>query len=317
MSTQAGKIRIGISGWRYEPWRGVFYPEDLPQRDELKYAASHFSAIEINGSFYSLQRPESYAQWYADTPPEFVFAVKGGRFITHMLKLREVEVPLANFFASGIFNLHEKLGPILWQLPPNLKYDRSRLEPFLALLPQDTSKALRLARRRAPRMKGRCRLAIDENRPMRHALEIRHESFLDPSFIELLRTYRVGLVVAETAGLWPLIHDLTADFVYIRLHGDKDLYKSGYSNAALDRWAARIRAWSIGEEPSDARKASPQTTHHSIIRDVYCFFDNTDAKLRAPRDAQTLMRKLGLTASTNPARPSAAHPPGLRAPGRM
>jgi len=317
MPTKAGKIRVGVSGWRYEPWRGVFYPEDLPQRDELKYAASHFSAIELNGSFYSLQRPESYAQWYADTPPEFVFAVKGGRFITHMLKLREVEVPLANFFASGIFNLHEKLGPILWQLPPNLRYDRNRLEPFLALLPGDTSTALSLARRRAPRMKGRCRLAIDENRPMRHALEIRHESFLDPSFIELLRAYRVGLVVAETAGLWPLIHDLTADFVYIRLHGDKDLYKSGYSNAALDRWAARIRAWSIGEEPPDANKASPHTTHHSISRDVYCFFDNTDAKLRAPRDAQTLMRKLGMTAWTAPARPSAANPPGLRAPGRM
>jgi len=312
MPTKTGKIRIGISGWRYEPWRGVFYPEDLPQRDELKYAASHFPAIELNGSFYSLQRPESYAQWYADTPPEFVFAVKGGRFITHMLKLREVEIPLANFFASGVFKLREKLGPILWQLPPNLKYDRSRLEPFLALLPQDTGAASRMARRRGPRMKGRCRLAIDENRPLRHALEIRHESFVDPSFIELLREYNVALVVAETAGLYPLIHDLTADFVYVRLHGDKDLYKSGYSNAALDRWAERIRAWSGGTEPADAKKASPQTPHDSCRRDVYCFFDNTDAKLRAPRDAQTLVRKLGVTA-----RPERNRPSSPRAPEQM
>jgi uncharacterized protein YecE (DUF72 family) len=307
MSTRAGEIRIGISGWRYEPWRGVFYPEDLPQREELKYAASHFAAIEINGSFYSLQRPESYAQWYADTPPAFVFAVKGGRFITHMLKLREVAVPLANFFASGIFNLREKLGPVLWQLPPNLKYDRGRLEPFLALLPQDTAAASRLARRRGPQMKGRSRLALDENRPMRHALEVRHESFLDPSFIELLRQYRVGLVVAETAGRWPLIHDLTADFVYVRLHGDKDLYRSGYGNAALDRWAERIHAWSIGTEPADTKKASPETTHDHVNRDVYCFFDNTDAKLRAPRDAQTLMRKLGMTPHKSAAKSPDSH----------
>jgi uncharacterized protein YecE (DUF72 family) len=139
----SGTIRIGISGWRYPPWRGVFYPPDLPHRRELEYAAQRFAAIELNGSFYSLQRPESYAGWYSQTPRGFIFAVKGGRFITHMRKLREVREPLANFLASGIFNLREKLGPILWQFPATFKYDRNRLEPFLDMLPKDTRTACR------------------------------------------------------------------------------------------------------------------------------------------------------------------------------
>lgn len=287
-------IRIGISGWRYEPWRGVFYPKDLPQRSELEYASRRFSSIEINGSFYSLQTPESYAAWYAQTPPGFRFAVKGGRFITHMRKLRDVEEPLANFFASGLFNLREKLGPILWQLPPFFKYDRARLEPFLALLPHDTESACRLARRRSAWMRGRVRLGIDAKRELRHALEIRHESFLDPSFIELLRVHRIALVIAETAGHWPLDEDLTARFVYIRLHGDQELYRSGYDDDALTHWAQRIRAWHTGREPADARKLLDTKPPQTGARDVYCFFDNTDAKLRAPFDAQALMRKLGL-----------------------
>ena len=288
----SGTIRIGISGWRYKPWRGVFYPCDLPQQRELEYASRHFPAVEINGSFYSLQRPETYASWYSDTPPAFVFAVKGGRFITHMRKLREVREPLANFFASGIFNLREKLGPILWQFPPTFKYDRSRFESFLELLPKDMHAASRLARRRSPWMKGRVRLAIDVNRPLRHALEIRHESYLNDGFIALLRAHRIALVIAETAGLWPLVCDLTSDFVYIRLHGDKELYRSGYSKAALGRWARRIRDWSEGREPVSARRISNDAPRSLSARDVYCFFDNTDAKLRAPLDAQTLMREL-------------------------
>jgi uncharacterized protein YecE (DUF72 family) len=271
-------IRIGISGWRYEPWRGTFYPEDLPQRLELHYAASRFGAIEINGSFYSLQRPQSYAQWYADTPDDFVFALKGPRFITHMLRLREVEIPLANFFASGVFNLKEKLGPILWQFPPNFGFDAERMRTFFKLLPRTTAAAAKLARKRHARMIGRSRLAIDQNRPLRHAVEVRHESFRDPAFIELLREQRIALVVAETARRWPLFLDVTADFVYMRLHGDKELYRSGYSDKALNRWAARIEAWHSGPKPLD----------------VYCFFDNTDVKLRAPFDAQSLMRKLRL-----------------------
>jgi uncharacterized protein YecE (DUF72 family) len=291
----AAAIRIGVSGWRYQPWRGQFYPDGLPQRRELEYAARVFSTVEINGSFYSLQRPECYASWYADTPPGFVFAVKGGRFITHMRKLREVEQPLANFLASGVFNLKEKLGPILWQFPPMFKYNRARIEPFLELLPRDTEAACAIARKRAAWMKGRTRLAIDEKRPLRHAIEIRHESFLDPSFIELLRNHNVALVIAETAGRWPLVHDITADFVYIRLHGDKELYRSGYGDKALERWARRIRAWSTGSEPDDAHKVLSKKSPAVSERDVFCFFDNTDVKLRAPVDAQALMKMLGLT----------------------
>jgi uncharacterized protein YecE (DUF72 family) len=288
------RIRIGISGWRYTPWRGVFYPQDLPQRLELHYASRILPTIEINGSFYSLQYPQSYRQWRDETPADFVFAVKGGRFITHMKKLKDIEAPLANFFASGVFNLERKLGPILWQFPPNFRYDRPRLQKFFELLPHDTESALKLARRRDSRMKGRSRLAIDARRRIRHAMEIRHESFCDPSFIELLREHNIGLVIAETAKRWPMMHDITADFVYMRLHGDKELYKSGYSDRALNRWAERIAAWHQGGEPKDAQKVSTGKPPTSKPRDIYCYFDNTDVKLRAPVDAQSLMRKLKL-----------------------
>lgn len=286
--------RIGISGWRYEPWRGTFYPKDLPQRAELEYASAHLPVIEINGSFYSLQRPQSYASWYADTPADFMFTVKAPRYITHIRRLRDVEAPLANFLASGVFNLQEKLGPILWQFPPNFKYDPERFETFLKLLPHDTERAAAVARNHDDWMKGRSQLNIDAARPMRHAVEIRHESFLQPSFVDLLRQYQVALVIAETARTWPMTQDITADFVYMRLHGDKELYRSGYSDKSLDRWAKRISAWQKGSEPADAEKISPKKPPTRTPRDVYCFFDNTDVKLRAPFDAQTLMRKLGI-----------------------
>jgi uncharacterized protein YecE (DUF72 family) len=288
-------IRVGISGWRYAPWRGVFYPLDLPQRAELHYASRILSTIEINGSFYSLQRPESYARWYAETPDDFMFTIKGPRYITHMRRLREVEEPLANFLASGIFNLGAKLGPILWQLPPNFKYDQARMQAFLELLPCDTDAARGIARKRSTAfMKGRTRLAGGDTRALRHAMEIRHESFLDASFVELLREHNVALVIAETAHRWPMAQDITADFVYMRLHGDKKLYRGGYQNKALTRWARRIRAWHRGSEPADAQRIIDKQTAKTKSRDVYCFFDNTDVKLCAPRDAQTLMKKLGL-----------------------
>jgi uncharacterized protein YecE (DUF72 family) len=290
----AAQIRIGVSGWRYAPWRGVFYPRGLVQRAELAYAADIFASIEINGSFYSLQRPDCYSSWYRETPAQFIFALKGPRFITHMLKLRNCEQALANFLASGVFNLRDKLGPVLWQLPPNLPYDSDLLETFLALLPHDTEAALSLARKRARWMKGRTCLAIAPERKILHALEFRHPSFLQPSLVPLLRKYRIALVIAETAGLWPQAHDVTADFVYVRLHGDTELYRSAYSQEALSRWAARISAWHAGGEPVDAIKIVPGRRPPRRKRDVYCFFDNTDAKLRAPFDAQTLMRELGL-----------------------
>ena len=268
-------IRIGISGWRYEPWRKVFYPEGLPQRRELEFCGRHFPTVEINGSFYSLQRPEYYEQWYDETPAGFVFAVKGSRYITHMLRLKNIEKPLANFFASGILNLRDKLGPFLWQFPPMFRFDSRRLEPFLRLLPKTTADALALARRRDARMIGRSRLAIDADRPLRHAIEIRHPSFMTGEFVRLLREHGIGLVVADTAGKWPKMFQVTGDFVYVRLHGDIRIYTSGYSDRALAGWARRIRAW------------------HRDRRDVYVYFDN-DVKVKAPFDALNLMQKLGL-----------------------
>jgi uncharacterized protein YecE (DUF72 family) len=289
------RVRIGISGWRYTPWRGVFYPQDLPQRAELHYASRILSTIEINGSFYALQRPESYARWYEETPDDFMFTIKGPRFITHMRRLREVKEPLANFLASGLFNLGTKLGPILWQFPPNFKYERERMQAFFALLPHDTDTARAIARKRSTVfMKGRTCLASGDARVLRHAVEIRHDSFLDASFVELLRKHNVALVIAETARNWPMAQDITADFMYMRLHGDKELYRSGYHDKALTRWARRIRAWHRGSEPTDAQRIARKKAPKAKPRDVFCFFDNTDVKLRAPRDAQTLMKKLGL-----------------------
>lgn len=288
-----GEIRIGISGWRYEPWRGVFYPPDLPHRRELEYASRALPTIEINGSFYSLQRPEFYADWYDATPEGFVFSVKGGRYITHIRRLRGILRPLANFFASGILNLRDKLGPFLWQFPPNFQWDEERFAEFLGMLPRNTAEALALARRRDARMHGRCRLAIDAIRPLRHAVEIRNDSFHNEAFIALLRKHRVALVVADTAGKWPYVEDVTADFMYLRLHGEEELYASGYTEEALDRWAARIAAWSNGSEPEDAVRISEKKPRRRASRDIYCYFDN-DIKVRAPFDAQRLMEKLGL-----------------------
>lgn len=287
MKPNLGDIRIGISGWRYPPWRSTFYPPGLPQRRELEYASRHVSTIEINGSFYSLQRPEHYARWRDETPDGFIFSVKGPRFITHMLKLRDSEQALANFFASGIANLGDKLGPILWQLPPTFRFDRERLAHFLASLPRDTDEAAALARRRNDKVKGRARLAFGSCRPLRHALEIRHETFVDEAFVDLLRSERVALVIADTAGKWPYAEDLTADFVYARLHGDEELYVSGYTDAALARWAERFAIWSAGGAPGNARCISHSRSASCAGRDVFCYFDN-DAKVKAPRDARAL-----------------------------
>ena len=289
-----GAIRIGISGWRYEPWRGVFYPEDLVQARELEFASRALPTIEINGSFYSLQRPDSYAAWYDATPPGFMFSVKGNRFITHTLRLKDIDGPVANVLASGVFNLHEKLGPFLWQFPPNFKFDPERMEHFLGILPHDSEAGLELARGYEPRMEGKVALDVDKKRKLRHAIEIRHESFMDEAFIALLRKYKVAVVVADTAGKWPYIEDVTADFMYLRLHGDKELYASGYTDEALDRWAARIQAWSGGSQPKDAQLVSSKAPPARKSRDIFCYFDN-DIKVRAPFDARRLIEKLGLS----------------------
>lgn len=287
-----GDIRIGISGWRYPPWRGIFYPPGLAQRRELQFASHAFSTIELNGSFYGLQRPESYANWYATTPRGFTFSVKASRYITHILRLRELEPALANFLASGLFELKEKLGPILWQFPPSMRFDPEIFEHFLRALPHDTEHARRLALGHDPRMKGRASVDVAVHRRLRHAVEIRNDSFVCRQFVDLLHRYRVALVVADTAGKWPDQQDVTADFVYARLHGDRELYASGYTDSALDTWGARIRAWAKGSEAPDAKRIG-DPARKAASRDVYCYFDN-DIKVRAPADAKTLMRKLGL-----------------------
>jgi uncharacterized protein YecE (DUF72 family) len=288
-----GKIYIGISGWRYPPWRGTFYPDGLAQHRELEFASRAVPSIELNGSFYSLQRPESYAEWHDETPPGFVFSVKGNRFLTHILRLKNIDGPLANVLASGVFNLGAKLGPFLWQFPPNFQFDPEKMEHFLRLLPHDTDAGLALARTHEARMNGRTALDAGKKRKLRHAIEIRHESFMDDAFIALLRKYKVAVVVADTAGKWPYIEDVTADFMYLRLHGEKELYASGYTEEALDRWAARIRAWSAGGQPGDAHLVSAKAPPKRASRDVFCYFDN-DIKVRAPFDARRLIEKLGL-----------------------
>ncbi|MDT7597032.1 MAG: hypothetical protein QOJ06_2578 [Pseudonocardiales bacterium] len=281
--------RVGTSGWRYPPWRGTFYPPGLAHRRELEYLSRLVNTVELNGSFYSLQRPSSYQSWAAETPDDFVFAVKGGRFITHMKKLRDVHTPLANFFASGMLALGAKLGPFLWQLPPSLPFDAARLARFFDLLPRSTAAAAALAQQHDERLEGRAWTSTDVDRPLRHALEVRHPSYRDPALIELLRAHGVALVVADTAGIWPYLEDITADFVYVRLHGDSELYVSGYTDVALDVWAQRIRGWQAGESPrTDHTIATPAPVHP---RDVFVYFDN-DAKVHAPTDAISLARRL-------------------------
>ena len=286
-----GDIHIGISGWTYPGWRGVFYPRKLAQRRELEFASREFNSIEINGSFYSLQLPSSYQRWYAETPSGFIFSVKGARFITHMKKLRDVEAPLANFFASGIFCLREKLGPILWQFPPNFGWNPERFKEFFELLPHDTGVAAKLSKRHDEKVQGRAWKKIDAIRPIRHAIEIRHPTFMVPEFFALLRRHNVAFVVADTAGKFPYAEDMTADFVYCRLHGAEQLYVSGYSDTELDWWANRIKYWRKGKQPKDA-KLSSDRKHTSGKRDVYIYFDN-DAKVHAPFNARTLAQKLG------------------------
>ena len=282
-------LRIGISGWTYAGWRGVFYPPDVSQKRELEYASRQLNSIEINGTFYSLQRSSSFQTWYDVTPPRFEFAVKGSRFITHMKKLKDVDVALANFFASGVLALREKLGPILWQFPPQLAFNYDKFARFLEMLPRTTTQASKLARKHDDRLKDRAFLKVEADRPVRHAFEIRHDSFLDDRFVELLRMHGAALVFADTAGLWPYAEDLTSDFVYIRLHGASELYTSGYSDRELDHWAERIRLWSQGRQPKDA--ALITTSSPRGQRDVYVYFDN-DRKVRAPFDAMRLAERV-------------------------
>jgi uncharacterized protein YecE (DUF72 family) len=284
-----GDIRVGISGWRYGGWRGDFYPKGLPQKRELEFASRKFRTIEINGTFYSLQKASYFRQWRDQAPEDFVFAVKGARFITHMKKLRDCEGPLANFFASGVLELGRKLGPVLWQFPPNFAFDPGRIDRFFAQVPRTLRQAAEMASGHDHRVKDPCtEAAVDGT--IRHAIEVRHKSFETPEFVDLLRRRNVALVVADTVD-WPYLEDVTADFVYCRLHGSEELYASGYEDAALDDWARRVTAWAAGGEYEHRHCASSKRPRRRAARDVYVYFDN-DAKVRAPYDAMVLEEKV-------------------------
>jgi uncharacterized protein YecE (DUF72 family) len=272
-------VRIGISGWTYPRWRGTFYPKGLPQRQELRYASERMNSVEINGSFYSLQRRSSFEAWAASVPEDFVFAVKGGRFITHMKKLSGIEAPLANFLAAGVLALDQKLGPILWQLPPNLGFNADRMDAFFAQLPRSAGSAAEIAAHHDQRVPDDRALtkAVHPRYRLRHAIEPRHESFRTPEFYQLLRRYKMALVISDNPGKWPIFTEITTDLMYLRLHGHDQLYVSGYSDHELDEWAAKIRSW----------------TERGC--DVYVYFDN-DAKVHAPFDAMSLMERLGVRA---------------------
>lgn len=262
----AGRIRVGIGGWTYEPWRETFYPAELPARQALAYASRRLSAIEVNGTFYRLQTPKTFAQWREETPDDFVFALKAPRFVTHRKRLADAGEGLRRFVDSGIAELGAKLGPLLWQLPPTHAFDAADCRAFLRLLPT--------------RLGGRA---------LRHVLEVRHDSFLVPEYLALLREYRVAAVYTDSPD-YPSFSDRTADFVYARLMRAEAARPSGYSAAALRRWAAVARAWSRGE--SVAALPRIDTADSPGPADVHVFFIN-GAKARAPAAAMALRAQLG------------------------
>ena len=267
-----GKIRIGLSGWSYRHWRGDFYPAGLPARAELDFALTQFSTLELNRTFYSLVTPTAYRRWYTTSPADFCWAVKGSRFITHNKKLSQVEGPLANFLASGVLELREKLGPILWQLNSSWRPNVERLDHFLGLLPTDTKEAAALASENTMPERDTS-TETDYQGPIRHVLEIRQPDWFTPEVADIARTHRVALAFSHSSR-WPYTEEITTDFLYLRLHGPRQLYASAYNAAEMDEWARRITAWAGGR------------------RDVYVYFDNDGAGY-APRQALRLMELVG------------------------
>src|SRR5215207_95538 len=275
-SRSPGRAFIGISGYDYKPWRGRFYPEGLPVRRWLEYASRQFESIELNGTFYSLKSPAVFERWVAEVPDDFVFAVKGGRFITHNLKLRNAEASLGNFFASGVLAFGAKTGPFLWQLPGTYRFDAERLDAFMRLLPRSSHDAEAVARGHDHRLRRGVLLKAAAPVELRHAFEVRHPTYFHDEFYALLREHRCAFVIADTAGKFPYAEEVTADFVYVRLHGSEELYASGYTDEELDTWAKRIARW---RDPKQG------------ARDVYVYFDN-DIKVHAPFDAMRLAERV-------------------------
>ena len=264
----AGRIRVGVGGWTFEPWRGTFYPEGLAQKRELEYASRQLSSIEINGTYYGSQKPESFAKWRDETPEDFVFAVKGPRFATNRRVLAEAGPSIERFFGSGVLELREKLGPVNWQFMATKKFDPDDFAGFLALLPKTV-----------------------EGREIRHAVEVRHASFAVPEFVALAREHDVAAIVAGDAG-FPQIADPTAPFVYARIMGTSEAEAAGYAAGALDRWADRARRWASGSVPDDLETVGPAPAPPATGRDVFLYVIS-GAKVRNPAAAMALVERLG------------------------
>jgi len=284
-------IYIGISGWNYAPWRGgVFYPKKMPQNRELSFASRTFNAIEINGTFYRLQKPEIFQKWYDETPDGFTFAIKGNRFITHVRRAKDVGEPLANFFASGILCLREKLGPMLWQFPPSLHLKDDRWETFVKKLPKDHSEAAELAKKHTEKVAGHSFTEDLVDEPIRHAFEFRHKSFNNPDFIAMMKAHGCAVVVPDAGEHTPGILEVTSDFAYIRMHGQGEGYEEGYPDRELTQWVSVANKLLEGKLPVGW---SNEKNQELGVTAVYFFFDN-DQKGFAPRDAGLLMKKLSL-----------------------
>jgi uncharacterized protein YecE (DUF72 family) len=263
-----GRIRIGVGGWTFEPWRRVYYPATVKQKDELRYMSGRLTAIEINGTYYSLQKPQTWAKWAAETPADFQFTIKGSRFATNRKVLAEAGESVTRFMAQGLTELGDKLGPIFWQFAPTKKFDPEDFEAFLGLLPKSA-----------------------DGLSVRHAVEVRNDSFLTPEFPALLRKYGVGLVYADH-GTYPQMADLTADFVYARLQTGSDDIATAYPEGDLDAWAERLKTWARGAEPADLPKADQAHACLAMPREVFAFIIH-EGKVRAPHGAEALIARVG------------------------
>lgn len=271
------KIYVGMSGWTYPPWRGDFYPKGLVQKRELEYASRQVNALEINGTFYSLQKPSSFQKWFEETPDDFIFTIKAGQYMTHVQRLKEVEESLCNFFASGLLCLKDKMGPILWQLPPYLPFKDDRFEKFFESLPHDSRALEKMAARHTSKMNGRAFTEAHRKFAVRHAIEVRHPSFICPEFFDLLKKYNVAHVFTHSGTLVPYEEEITSDFIYARMYGEGKDYKKGYPVKVIEEWGQKVKKWSSGKAGKD------------------CFIlFGTEVKERSPFDAIHLLEELGL-----------------------
>jgi len=266
----AGRIRAGVGGWTFEPWRGVFYPKGLKQAAELEYASRRLTVIEINGTYYSTFKPDSFAKWRAATPDGFKFAVKASRFCTNRKVLADMGQSMQVFLGQGLVELGDRLGPILWQFMGTKRFEPADFEGFLKLLPDQL-----------------------EGLPLRHVVEPRHASFKDPAFLALCRKYNVCVCLADHAS-YPLIPDVTADIVYARLQAGSDEIETAYPPAELDRWAGRLQTFAAGGQPDDLPCVDPATAPERTPREVFAFFIH-EGKVRAPAAAMALLARVGET----------------------